>query len=61
VVDRAGRMVPLEEVLAVLELTVAAVRAMKTKGLRLKATKYFPSHASRPDSRWRSAHLRERR
>jgi hypothetical protein len=47
VVGRAGRMVPLEEVLAVLELTIAAARAMKTRGFRLKATEY--SHQTRRD------------
>ena len=60
-VGRAARMVPLEEVLAVLALTVATVRAMKTKGFRLKAPAYFKSHASKPDSRRRSTRLRQRR
>jgi hypothetical protein len=61
VVGRVGRMVPLEEVLAVLELTIAAARAMKARGFRLKATEYFTSNASRPYNSRRSAHLRQRR
>jgi hypothetical protein len=51
VVGSAARVVPLEEVLAVLEITIAAARAMKSKESRLKATEHFTSHTSRPCSR----------